>query len=72
MVLGSWEWFVVGQEPKTRSLAEKKQQHQTTFKRQGMFISKLFYSLIDFLRSKAKIRISCKILKMSLLILPPT
>ena len=49
-----------------------KKQHQTTFKFQGMFISKLFYNLIDSLRSKTKIRISHTILKILLLILPPT
>ena len=50
----------------------KKQQHQTTFKHQGIFISKLFYNLSKSFLSKAKIRIShtkpYKILKILLLI----
>ena len=35
-----------------------KKQHQTTFTLQSMLVSKLFSSLIDSLRSKAKCRIS--------------
>ena len=35
-----------------------KKQYQITFKLHCMFISKLFYNLIDSLRSKAKLRIS--------------
>ena len=57
-----------------KPLAKKKTSKttSTTFKLQGTFVSKLFYNLIDSLRSKAKIKIShtnsYKILKMSLLI----
>ena len=72
-------FIVVTYKPLARTqnpFAGGKKQHQTTFKRQGMFISKLHYILIDSLRSTAKIRIShtksYKNLKMSLLLNFPT